>query len=817
MVRFAVVLLACASHADAQELRVLPESIDLTGPRASQRLSVTQSVDGKAIADIAAATKFETSNPKVAIIDGLAVVAVGDGEATITVLHNGARVAFPVKVRDTAKETPPNFRIHVEPVLTRLGCNSGACHGALAGKGGFKLSLRGYSPEDDYFVLTRQTLSRRVNRQEPAKSLALLKPTLALPHGGGLKLEVNCPDYRLLADWIAAGAPGPSATDPKLVRLEVFPRAATLKPKDQLQLIVRASYSDGHAEDVTRWVKFSSSEDLVANVDERGGVTVTGPGEAAINVLFGSAVVAARVAVPFPNHVPDDIFAKAPRVNFIDDLVDKKLAQLRIPPSPPCTDREFIRRVALDCIGVLPTPEEVDAFLKDPRPDRRAKLIDKLLDRPEYVDYWTYKWSDLFLISTRKLPATSMRAFAQFVRQNVADDTPWNQVARSILTAQGSNLTNGGGNYFVLHREISDLTEATSVTFLGMSLTCCRCHNHPLEKWTQDQYWGLANMFARVGIKNGERGGEFTIHSLPQGDVLHPKRGVPMPPSVLDGTPTVAADRRAEFADWLTAPKNPYFARAFVNRVWRNYLGRGLVEAEDDLRQTNPASNEELLAALADDFIKNGYQVKRLMRQIMNSATYQRSSAALAENRADDRFYSHYLIRRLPAEVVLDAYSDITRVPTSFGKIAAGTTGRTENTGDYPLGTRALQLMDTQLVSQFLDAFGRPERGQTCACERQSESSVTQALHLNNGQTLNDKLRDKKSRVENWLHEKIGDDEAIRRVFALALSRPPSPAELTRFRTLLSEAAGDGAATRRQALEDLCWSILTCREFLFNH
>lgn len=711
----------------------------------------------------------------------------------------------------------PSFRNQVQPILTRIGCNSGGCHGALAGKGGLKLSLRGYAPEDDYFVLTRQANARRVNLGEPAKSLMLLKPTLAVPHGGGLKLDVESPEYKLLADWIAHGAPGLSPKDPELKRIEVIPVQKVLKPKDALQVQVRAFYSDGHQEDVTRWARFTSSEDLVAGVDENGLVKVLGHGEAAISVAFSNLVATMRVASSLPDPVDPKVFAESPRHNFIDDLVLKKLESLRMPPSPQCSDQEFIRRAYLDAAGILPTPEEQQQFLKDARPDRRARLIGALVDRPEFVDYWSYKWSDLLLISSRKLPQPAMRAFYQYVRQSVADNKPWDQFARGILTAQGSNLQNGAANYFVLHKEISDLTESTSLTFLGTSITCARCHNHPLEKWTQDQYWAMANLFARVGIKNGDRGGEFLIQSLADGDVLHLRRGIPMPPAPLDAKPASAdQDRRHYFVQWLTAPDNPYFAKALVNRVWRNFLGRGLVEAEDDLRQTNPASNEELLAALAKDFVAKGYDMKALMRTIMNSAAYQRSAVPLPANKADDRFYSRYLIRRLPAEVVLDAYSYLTKVPTAFTKVTVGSSGGDTPTSDYPLGTRALQLPDTQLVSQFLDAFGRPERGQTCSCERQQESSVTQALHLNNGQTLNDKLRAKNSRIEEWFKENLKDEEAIRRVFELALCRPPNAEEQGRFTKLLAEAAQDPTATRREMLEDLFWSVLTGREFLFN-
>jgi hypothetical protein len=803
----------------AGDLQVEPAEVTLTGPNATHRLLVLQTKAGEVRGDVTAQAKFTSSNPKIATVDTAGQLrAVGNGEATITATIGDLKAIANVKVQKTSASLDPSFVNHVVPVLTRIGCNSGACHGALAGKGGFKLSLRGYDPVADHFVMTRQVLGRRVNTQEPAKSLILLKPTLAVPHGGGLKLEVLAPEYNLLADWIAAGAPGVSPKDAHITRLEVFPARAVLKPKDALQVLVRAWYSDGHAEDVTRLAKFGSTEDLVASVDDAGLLTVNGNGEAAVTVAFSNLVATARVVSPFTTPVADKIFADSPRHNFIDEHVLAKLKLLQIPPSPQCNDHEFIRRAYLDCIGVLPTPEEVQKFVGDARLDRRAKLIDALLERPEYVDYWAYKWSDLLLISSRKLPQPAMRSFYQFVRQSVADNKPWDTFARDILTARGSTLRNGQANYFALHKDINDLTESTAVTFLGMSITCCRCHNHPLEKWTQDQYWGLANLFSQVVIKNGERGGELTVLSAPDGDVLHPRRGVPMPPTPLDAKPLPAGkDRRAYFAEWLTAPENPYFARALVNRVWRNFLGRGLVEAEDDLRQTNPPSNPELLDALAADFIAHKYDVKHLVRTIMNSAAYQRSSTPLAANNADDRFYSRYLIRRLPAEVVLDAYSAVTKVPTAFTKLSLGPTGGDAATVDYPLGTRALQLPDTQLISLFLDAFGRPERGQTCACERQQEASVTQALHLNNGQTLNDKLRDPKSRVAEWVAEKVDDGEAIRRVFLLALARPPTAEEQTRLGKLMADAAADPQMTRREIIEDLYWSVLTGREFLFNH
>ena len=817
-------LVACSFMTAQPSLEIQPAAVTLTGPGATQRVIVLRSEDKTIVGDVTSRAEFFSSNPKVATIDESGIVkAVGDGVATISAAHDDMNASIKVKVEKTREPAAVSFANHVIPILTKLGCNSGACHGALAGKGGMKLSLRGYDPDADHFVLTRQANARRVNRQEPHRSLMLMKPTLALAHGGGLKLEVKSHEFRVLADWIADGAPGVSKNNARIERIEAFPPRAMLTKQDQLQVIVRAHYSDGHAEDVTRWARYASTEDLVAGVDDQGLVKVGGNGEAAITVIYANQVTLVRIASPFENEVDPKLFAQSPRHNFIDPLVIKKLQALKIPPSPQCSDREFIRRAFLDAIGRLPTPDEVAKFTSEPEASakKRAKLIDALLERPEFVDYWTYKWADLLLISSRKLSQPAMRSFHHFVRQSVADNKPWDRFAREILTVRGNSLQNGQANYFMLHKDISDLTETTALTFMGMSITCARCHNHPLEKWTQDQYWAMANLFGRIAIKNGDRAGEFSIQSTSDGDVMHPRRGIAMPPAPLDGKPLSeppasaggGKDRREYFAAWLTAPDNPFFAKALVNRVWRNFMGRGLVEAEDDLRATNPPSNEELLDALALDFVKHKYDVKHLIRAIMNSGAYQRSATPQAANKADDRYYSRYLIRRLPAEVVLDAYSDITKVPTEFTQLAVGSSGGTAKTADYPAGTRALQLPDTQLVSQFLDAFGRPERGQTCSCERQQESSVTQALHLNNGQTLNDKLRSKKSRIEDWLAEKISDDEAIRRIFMLALCRPPSERELANFRKILRE---DPQASRREVLEDLCWSVLTSREFLFN-
>jgi hypothetical protein len=699
-----------------------------------------------------------------------------------------------------------NFRNHVIPVLTRLGCNSGACHGAAAGKNGFKLTLRGYDPELDFNVLTRQALGRRVNKLEPAKSLLLLKPTLAIGHGGGKRMEVNSLEYKVIAEWIANGAPPPSEADPKIARLEVTPRAATLSKDAEQQIKVLAHYTDGHVEDVTRWAKYSTADAGVATVDEDGKVKIAGHGETAISVWYQSQVSFAQLANPFPHLVKPEVFANAPRHNYVDELILKKLQTLRIAPSEQASDREFIRRAFLDAIGTLPTAQEVEQFSNDPAPSKRTRLIDALLEREEYVDYWTNRHADVLLVSSRLLRENAMWSFYNWIRESVVGNKPYDQFVREIVTASGNTLENGAANYYVLHKEKTELTENFSMAFLGMSITCARCHNHPLEKWTQKQYYQLANLFARVGMKNGTRDGDVQVYTNPFGEVNHPRLGKPLPPAPLDGEALAfdsTQDRRAHLAAWLTAANNPYFARSFVNRVWKNFMGRGLVEAVDDMRATNPPSNEELLAALTKDFTAHNFDVKHLIRTIMNSVAYQRSAKTNETNKQDERYYSRYIIRRLPAEVLLDAISQVTGVPTAFPGFGAG--------------AKAIQLPDASTNSYFLTIFGKPPRVLTVESERSAEPSVAQALHVINGETINQKLRAPGGLVETFSKLGVSDEMVINHLYNAALSRPPSQTEMKQLSAALAEGKNAGNNARRQAIEDVVWALLTNKEFLFNH
>jgi hypothetical protein len=746
-----------------------------------------------------------------------------------------------------ATNTTWSFRNHVQPVLAKAGCSSGACHGAAAGQGGFKLSLRGYDDEGDWKSITRSALGRRIVLADPARSLLLLKPTGAVPHKGGTRFEIGSLEYGILSEWIAAGTPPPKSDDPRITKLEVSPARATLKPGDAQQLTVKATFTDGSAQDVTRWVKYTDANASVTTVDESGNVKVMGFGEGAITAWYLSRIAIATITAPYTNRVDAGVFAKTPRRNFIDDEVLAKLRELNIPPSPRCTDEEFIRRAFLDTIGTLPTAEEVRAFLAEasargtngvmeywsngrrpgstptlqhsntPAPllSPRDRLLESLLSRPEYTDYWSYKWSDLLLVNSERLRPTAMWSYYNWIRNNVAANTPWDRFVRELVTARGSTLENGAANFYALHEDPPNMAETTTQAFLGMSINCAKCHNHPMEKWTNDEYFGFANLFARVRSKTGGADGEKIIFAASEGNINQPLTGRPQKPRPLDGQPLPIedpGDRRDALADWLTSRDNAYFARAIVNRVWANFYGVGLVEKVDDLRITNPASNEKLLSAAANFLADQKFDLKALMRAILQSETYQRSSVALPENAADQRFYSRYYPKRLMAEVLLDAYSQVTAVPTEFRLDL-----RNQNRGigeKYPEGLRAIQLPDTRAFSYFLETFGRPERVKTCECERTAEPSMSQALHIANGDTLNKKLSVKDNALTKLLHSKLPDEKIVEEASLACLSRFPTDAEKAKLLKALADAKD---SDRRITVEDIHWALMSSREFLFNH
>ena len=722
-----------------------------------------------------------------------------------------------------ARAEAPSFELDVVPALSRHGCNSGGCHGALAGKGGFRLSLFGYDPAADHVAITREALGRRVDTGDPGASLLLTKPTGALPHKGGLRLDTTHPDYALLGAWISAGCPGPdrAADRKRLVGIEVTPTEATLDKGASAALAVTARYSDGSARDVTRWARFTSTDETVATVDAAGGVTAVGHGAGAVTAWFSSRVATARVVAPFPNDLPDALFAAAPRANVIDELVLAQLRQLHLEPAPPCDDATFVRRAYLDTIGRLPTAEEVRGFVADTAPGKRERLADLLLARPEYVDYWTYKWSDVLLVTGSKLRPAAVDAYSRWIRDRVAANVPWDALVRELVTAKGSSLENGATNFFAVHQDPETMAENTAQAFLGLSINCAKCHDHPLEKWTNDQYYAFANLFARVRAKGwggDSRSGDGarTLFVEEQGDLLQPRTGRPQPPAPLDGAPLDPADprdRRETLAAWLTEPGNPYFTRAIVNRVWANFFAVGIVEPVDDLRATNPASNEPLLAALAEHLVASGYDLKSLMRLILASETYRRSSAPTAANRDDRRWFARAYPRRLMAEVLADAIADVTGVRDSYTELALND-GSTEKVATYAPGTRALELRDSAVKSPFLVTFGRNARDITCECERSNQPSLVQVLALANGSTLNDKLSAREGRITQFLATEPSPERIVDEAWFACLSRPPTEAER---KGMLEILAATPPTERRAAVEDLYWSLLTSREFLFRH
>ncbi len=633
------------------KIDILPAAIAISGSHYSQRLIVEGTYTDGHQEDLTAQAALTVSNPKVARISNAFAVAEGDGQATLTATLSGHRASIAISVKNFTAPAVWSFRNDVQPVLTKMGCNSGPCHGAAAGKNGFKLTLRGYDAETDYLTLTHQALARRTERIEPAKSLILLKPTLTIPHGGGKRFAVDSPEYQVISGWIAQGTPAPQDSDARVTGIEVFPQEASLRPGAEQQLIVTAIFSDGRKEDVTRWAKFDSGNEGVATVDDYGHVTMHSFGEAPVTVWYQSHVTFSRLRIPFPYKLAEAVFTKAAHHNYIDDDILHHLEVLHIPPSPPAGDAEFIRRAFLDAAGILPGPAEVEQFLKDPSPDKRDRLIDAIMKRAEFVDYWAYKWSDLLLVSSNHLSNEEMWSYYDWIRDSVASNKAWDKFVYQIVTATGNTVENGAANYWVVHRDPLDTTENVAQAFLGITITCAHCHNHPLAKWTQKDYYGMANLFARVRLKTyssassrpvvGTILNDVTLYSAPTGGFTDDRFMTVLPPKPLDAgalSQTTPGDTRLYFAKWLTSPQNPFFARNVVNRIWRNFLGRGLVEPVEDLRDTNPATNNRLLNDLVKDFVTHNFDVDYLIRTIMQSATYQASSTPLKENADDDKF-----------------------------------------------------------------------------------------------------------------------------------------------------------------------------------
>ena len=595
-----------------RSLAVYPAQIALQGPRDEQRLGILgEYADGRSW-DLSRTAQVTSSNPKVvAIAAGNIARPIGDGEATITVQAGGQTKTIAVKVQRAASDVPVDFAREIAPILTRAGCNQGACHGAQHGRGGFRLSLLGFDPLFDYAQIVQSAEGRRIVLSDAERSILLQKPALLMEHGGGQRIKVGSREYVYLKRWLEDGVPEPSAKDPEVTEIEVWPTRRIMVQGEQQQLLVKARWQDGKTEDVTATAQFTTLNDSVAGITADGLVTAKERGETHIMVRFGGQATVAQVTLPYAKL---DSYPALDRNNFVDDKLIAKWKDLGLTPSPLASDEDFFRRIHLDAIGTLPKPAEIKAFLADKSPDKRQKVIDKVLDRPELVDFWALKWGDLLRINRDLLNDRGMWSFHNWVRACVRDNKPVDEMVRDIITAEGSTFTEGPANYFMVARSPGDWAETTAQVFLGVRIGCAKCHHHPFEKWSQEDYYGMAAFFTRLGTKASREfgifGGEQVVFLKPAGEQSHPRKGGLVKPHPLGGPDMDdPIDRRVKLAEWLTAPDNPFFARNFVNRFWGYLMGRGLVEPLDDMRATNPASNPELLDALADDFVKHKYDL----------------------------------------------------------------------------------------------------------------------------------------------------------------------------------------------------------------
>lgn len=783
-----------------ERLEVFPTTIQIDSPRRTMHVAVTGHFAGGKVQDLTRLASFASSNAAVASVDGAVVLPQSNGSAEIVVEVGTLKANIPVTVAKFETPEPVSFQYGALVALSKNGCNQGACHGSPSGKGGFRLSLRAYDPVLDTETLIREAYNRRTNVLEPEESLILKKALMQVAHGGGLRMRKSDPTYALLRDWIAEGLRPDPAEAPKCVKIEVYPSQRVLYfPAREQQLVVLAHFSDGSIRDVTRVVSYSSSDEAVATVDENGLVTSHERGESAILARYLEQMQA--IEMMFLKPIAGFAWKPLPQANYIDQEVDAKLQTLEIAPSDVCTDEEFVRRAYLDVIGLLPTREESAAFLADAAADKRAKLIDALLQRPEYADFWGLRWCDLLRVNNKNLSPAGVHKFRHWVIDSIRKNQPYDQFARELLTATGSTYDNPPANYYRAAADVNDCTETTSQLFLGIRIQCAKCHNHPFERWTQDNYYGIGAFFQRVERKKTPTKDELVVWDRREGEITQPRTGQRMQPWLpLIGEAQIEpeADRRETFALWLASKENPFFAAAEVNRTWGYLIGRGIVEPVDDFRDSNPPSNRGLLVALAKDFVAHGYDRQALIRTILNSRTYQASARANEFNANDTLYFSHARTRLLSAEQLLDAICQVTGIDEKYGGL--------------PAGTRASQLPSPDVNHPFLKVFGQPAREMACQCERSSESNLSQALQMINGPLVHGKLSHAENRLRKLAAQGKSNEEIITDLYLAALARHPAVEELA---AAVAHVAAQ--ADRGKGLEDVCWAVLNSKEFLFQH
>jgi hypothetical protein len=786
-------------------LSVTPAEVTFRSADASMHVLVTgTTAEGEKI-DLTASAQFAPADPVVKVGEDGLLHPVRQGDTKVTVTASGAQTQLTVHVGDLAKPPQVSFIRDVEPVLNKVGCTSGTCHGSAKGKNGFKLSLRGYDPEFDYEALLYDMSGRRFNRADPARSLMLAKPTQQVAHGGGMRIDLGSQYYNTILHWISAGVPfGDPAAD-RVEKLEVLPHEVFMNGPDKTQQVIAlAHYPDGAIRDVTREVNISSNTPEIAEVDANARVKGERKGEAALLVRYEGKFVAVPVTVLNPN--PGFAWNALPQYNYIDEFIDAKLKRLKIQPSSVVDDAEFLRRVSLDLAGLSPAPAEIRAFVADKADSRakRSRVIDQLLARPEYVDHWTLKWGDLLQSSRRYLGDKGMWEFREWIRDSIAQNKPYDKFVYQVLTARGSSYENPAANFFRVTRNAKASMEKTTQLFMGVRLVCTQCHDHPFEKWTQNQYYEMAAFFASVGLKPGfQSGDEIVYDKREDNEVKHPKTGRVVPPKFLVASlaaPHIPSnpDRRESLVEWLTAKDNPFFARAIANRMWSYFLGRGIIEPVDDIRASNPPVNEALLEALTKDLTDHDFDLKYLMRIIVNSRAYQASIQTNVWNADDKVNFSHAMPRRLSAEELMDGIA-----------LAAGSRPKFP---EVPPETKAEEFPDPHVGKDgFLDVFGRPARESSCECERRSDISLPQALNLVNGRTIGDAIADPKGRVAKLILAGGSDRAIVEDLYLAALSRPPTAKEFDAAVSFLKP--GESRAAWAQ---DLLWSLVNSKAFLYN-
>ncbi len=780
-------------------LAVYPPEVKLFTSRARASFAVQATYADGLTRDVTSQAGLRLSNAAVCKLDKNQLTPLADGVADLVVEFGGRAVAVPVTVKDAKVDRPISFKLDVMPVFMRAGCNVGGCHGAARGKDGFRLSLFGFDPDGDHYRLTREINGRRINLALPAESLLLEKATGKVPHTGGKRFDENSELHQSIVRWLEAGATQDPPTVATPVGIDLYPKGAVLDGKgEKQQLTVRARYSDGTERDVTPLTLFLSNNDNSAKVSEDGLVTAGERGEAFVMARFHTFTV----GVPFvvlPKGLKFD-FPAVPANNYIDTLVNAKLKKLRIAPSELCSDEAFLRRVYVDIIGLLPTPEEYDRFMNDKAPNKREKLVDELLGRKEFAELWVLKWAELLQIkSSQQVSYKAMLLYYNWLQEKIAKNVPVDQWVQELLAAKGGTFKSPATNYYQIETDTLKITENVAQVFMGMRVQCAQCHNHPFDRWTMNDYYGFAAFFAQIGRKGTDDPRELVIFNSGGGEVAHPVGGRVMKPKFLGGAePDVAGkDRREVLARWLASPDNPYFATNLANIVWAHFFGRGIIHDVDDVRVSNPASNPELLAELGKKFTEYKYDFKKLVRDICTSRTYQLATQPNASNEGDTRNFARQSLRRIRAETFLDCISEVTETKNKFPGL--------------PNGARAVQIADGNVSTYFLSTFGRATRETVCSCEVKLDPTLSQSLHLLNGEATTQRIA-AGNLVGRRLQEKKAPEQIIDELYVRCLSRKPVAKEREKLMALVN-----AEADKKKALDDVFWSLLNSREFMFNH